>query len=156
MFMKIAIFSDLHDNLTNLDKFLAWCQKNEIEKIICLGDLTDDETYKKLASFLGDLFMVYGNADSYLPKSPEILAVNIARLKLVLIHKPELTRQAIEENNPDYVLFGHTHKPGLEEYFNMGKRVWLLNPGTLGGIFYRATFAVITDGVAELKILELL
>ena len=86
----------------------------------------------------------------------EILAVNIARLKLVLIHKPELTRQAIEENNPDYVLFGHTHKPGLEEYFNMGKRVWLLNPGTLGGIFYRATFAVITDGVAELKILELL
>lgn len=154
--MIIAIISDLHDNTTNLDKFLNWCHCNGVDKIISLGDLTDNETYKKLTNnFAGEIFCVYGNADSYTPESPEILSLNIAGLKLALVHKPYLTRQLIEEYNPDYVLYGHTHKPELVEHFNMGKRVWLLNPGTLGGVFYRASFAVIKDGIAELKLLEL-
>lgn len=155
--MTLVIFSDLHDNLTNLDKFLNWCNSNGVDKIISLGDLTDNDSYKKLTSgFAGEIFSVYGNADIYSPESPEILSLNIDGLKLALVHKPYLSRQLIEEYNPDYVLYGHTHKPELLEHFNMSKRVWLLNPGTLGGVFYKASFAVIKNGVAELKLLELI
>jgi len=31
--MKVAIISDVHDNLVNLRKVLSYCVKNKVEKI---------------------------------------------------------------------------------------------------------------------------
>ena len=42
--MKIAIISDVHDNIPNLKKILNYCIENKIEKIICCGDLASLET----------------------------------------------------------------------------------------------------------------
>ena len=62
----IVIISDLHDNLVNLEKCLKWCSDNEISKIICCGDVTNDETLELLAGgFAGEIFLVRGNADIY-------------------------------------------------------------------------------------------
>ena len=50
------------------------------------------------------------------------------------------------------MFYGHTHKPWF-----VGKNdIIIANPGTLGGVFYKASFAVLdTDtGKLELKILE--
>ncbi|MCK4745114.1 metallophosphoesterase family protein, partial [Candidatus Parcubacteria bacterium] len=47
--MKVAIISDIHDNIPNLKKGLAYCAENNIEKIFCCGDVTNSETLKFLA-----------------------------------------------------------------------------------------------------------
>ncbi|MFH1192432.1 MAG: metallophosphoesterase family protein [bacterium] len=57
-----------------------------------------------------------------------------------------------ESGKYDYVFYGHTHKPWEE----MVGECKLLNPGTLAGMFYRATFAVwdTVNNKFSLKILE--
>lgn len=39
--MKTAFISDIHSNLEALQAVLADCEKNKVERIICLGDLID-------------------------------------------------------------------------------------------------------------------
>lgn len=64
--MKIAIISDIHDNLVNLEKCLAWCKKETVKKIICCGDVTNSETLGILsAGFNGEIFLVRGNMEIY-------------------------------------------------------------------------------------------
>ena len=69
--MKIAIISDVHDNIPNLKKVLDYCASNKIEKIICCGDLASLETL----DYLNDNFTkeeiyrvmeVFGARDSIL------------------------------------------------------------------------------------------
>ncbi len=47
--MKIVIISDIHDNHVNLNKCLSWCKNNEIEEMICCGDVANDETIEILS-----------------------------------------------------------------------------------------------------------
>ena len=64
--MKIVIISDIHDNLVNLEKCLSWCKKEEVEKIICCGDVTNSDILKFLSeNFSGEIFLVKGNAELY-------------------------------------------------------------------------------------------
>ncbi|MDD4901984.1 MAG: YfcE family phosphodiesterase [Patescibacteria group bacterium] len=64
--MKIAVISDLHDNLVNLRKCLSWCGQNNIEKLICCGDVTNAETLGILSrEFKGEIFLVRGNLEIY-------------------------------------------------------------------------------------------
>ena len=52
----------------------------------------------------------------------------------------------------DYLFYGHDHKPWLQEENSL----IIANPGTLGGVFYKASFAILetVNGKLELKILE--
>ncbi len=52
----------------------------------------------------------------------------------------------------DIIFYGHTHKPWIEEQ----NQIKIVNPGTLGGVFQKATFALYDTGdrKLELKILE--
>ena len=50
--MKIAIISDTHDNVPNLEKFLAWAKENKIEQIIHCGDLCAPSILKNILLFL--------------------------------------------------------------------------------------------------------
>jgi hypothetical protein len=62
--MKIAIISDVHNNLANLKKVLDYCAKNEIKKIICCGDLANMETLDFLNdNFSGVIYYTFGNMD---------------------------------------------------------------------------------------------
>jgi len=63
--MKIAIISDIHNNIPNLTKVLSYCRENEIEKIICCGDLASIETLDYLNdNFTGEIFYTFGNMDN--------------------------------------------------------------------------------------------
>jgi hypothetical protein len=172
--MKISIISDIHDNLVNLEKFLEWCRKNKVEKIICCGDITNGETlgilagykYKKNANFK-KIYLVRGNMEIY--NEDELFAYdnienggrtavwNIGGRVIGACHEPFLIKEVFaksREGNIDIIFYGHTHKPWIEEKNNTK----IVNPGTLGGIFTRATFAVYDTetGAPELKILDLL
>ena len=52
----------------------------------------------------------------------------------------------------DIIFYGHTHKPWIEDRGGTS----IVNPGTLGGVFQKATFTFWGNDKLELKILELL
>jgi uncharacterized protein len=161
--MKLAVISDIHDNLVNLNKFLAWCRENSLEKIICCGDVTNGETLGILAEEFGkEIFLVRGNMEIY--DEEEIgpyqnytyggqLAVwEIGGKKIGVCHEPFLIDQVLAKGKCEIIFYGHTHKPWIEEK----NGIQLVNPGTLGGVFTRATFAFYdtASGKLELKLLS--
>jgi len=159
--MKLAIISDIHDNLPNLKKCLAWCQENQIAKIICPGDLTNRSTLSYLAhNFLGEIFMVQGNGELYeekdLKKFPNIKHygpigyINIDGLNIGFCHEPIKINKLIADSTtkPDFIFYGHTHKPWQEERDSIP----VINPGNLAGTNYAATFATLDTSTKELQL----
>ena len=164
--MKIAIISDIHDNLANLRIFLNWSKKESVEKIICCGDITNSETVDFLAkNFAGEIIVIRGNMEVY----DESLLSNYLSINYLgrfgvteidgtlvgLCHEPDFIPQVIFRNKGVKIIFyGHTHKPWLESLDGITK----VNPGTLGGVFQKASFALwdTKTGALELKLLELI
>ncbi|MFH0856920.1 MAG: metallophosphoesterase family protein, partial [bacterium] len=74
--------------------------------------------------------------------------------KIAFCHFPREAKDLAESGKYDFVFYGHTHKPWEE----MVGKCKMLNPGTLAGMFYKATFAVwnVENDRFELKLLELL
>ncbi|HTW96102.1 MAG TPA: YfcE family phosphodiesterase [Candidatus Methylomirabilis sp.] len=180
--MVIAIISDIHDNLVNLRKCLAWCEKNAVEKIICCGDITNSETLGILsAEFAGKIYLVRGNLEIYQEKEinqyknytygGRTAVWEIAGKKIGVCHEPFLIKEVFSKREfpsgggvsaadevgfrnrqIDLVFYGHTHRPWIE----LKNGVQIVNPGTLGGVFTPATFAVwdTASGKLELKPLQ--
>jgi uncharacterized protein len=161
--MKIAVISDIHDNLPNLKKCLAWCQKNQVKKLICCGDVTNSETLEILSEgFRGEIFIVCGNIELY--QEAEVAdyknytfgcrtaVFEIDGKKVGVCHEPFLIDKVLAKEKCDIVFYGHTHKPWMETR----KGVPVVNPGTLGGVFSQATFATwdTKSGKLELKLLN--
>jgi len=158
--MKIAIIADLHDQLMNLDKFLKYCLKNKIKKILCLGDVTSEETISYFArNFSGDIFLVRGNAELYdekileefpnIKNCQEIASKKFGQLNIIFFHEPEKLKKApLDKIKADFVFYGHTHKPWLEKKENY----FFVNPGNLGGLYYDASFAVLDTKTKDLKL----
>lgn len=62
--MKIAIISDIHDNLANLKKAMDLIKKEKIKIIIHCGDIITLQTLKgTFQEFEGKIHIVFGNAD---------------------------------------------------------------------------------------------
>lgn len=161
--MLIAIISDIHDNLVNLEKCLTWCKENNYQEIICCGDITNSETLEFLSNkFNGPIHLVKGNVEIYSESEArqyknikyygKIGRMKAGNKKIGICHEPSLIDKIIKEEPCDIIFYGHTHKPW--ELKKGGIR--LINPGTLGGMFQKATFAVWDSetGKLELKILE--
>jgi putative phosphoesterase len=167
--MKLAIISDTHDNIPNIEKFLAWAKENKIETIIHCGDIAAPAMIKELfgSKFGGQMYFVFGNVvdREVLPKVCEKFPnchvtgdtgeSEIDGIKMAFCHQPEEARELAESGKYQLVFYGHTHKPDMQTLTN---NCQLVNPGTLGGIFQKATFAVFDTQTKnlELKILELI
>jgi len=178
--MKIAIISDIHDNLPNLHKCLSWCKKNKIEKIICAGDVTNSETLQTLSeNFSGEIFLIRGNGELFpeeeiatyenIKYGGRFAIFSIADKKIGVCHEPSFIKKfpssggvaatagvgftgvnsppregwpkagvGFHNNKCDIIFYGHTHKPWIE----IKNGIQIVNPGTLGGVFTPATFAV--------------
>ncbi|MFA6394010.1 MAG: YfcE family phosphodiesterase [Patescibacteria group bacterium] len=184
--MKIAVISDIHDNLINLKKFLNWAGANDIQEAVCCGDVTNAETLEYLgknffrfpAGQVGVIHLVRGNMEIYeeteVKKYSNIKylgrygVTEIGEKKIGLCHEPAFIKNVLalcrEKHSAgkksagsagcDIIFYGHTHKPWLEKI----KGITAANPGTLGGVFQKATFAVWDSetGGIELMLLELL
>jgi len=162
--MKIAIISDIHDNLVNLKTFLSFVKKEGVKIIFCCGDLTSPEILDYLIfNFKGKIFLTLGNAD----QKKEILEkfskgnskltlfegfgeAKLKNLKIAFSHLLEEIKNPLQKY--DFVFYGHNHRPSLE---NLGKTI-ILNPGNLAGLYYKATFAILDteNKKIDLKILE--
>src|SRR5437588_11169651 len=60
--MKIAILSDIHDNLWNLSSALNAVRDSDV--LICCGDLCSPFVIDELAKFGRDIHIVFGNNDA--------------------------------------------------------------------------------------------
>jgi hypothetical protein len=151
--IKIAIFSDTHDQIINLKKALNFCQKENIKEIIHCGDLTRIKTLIEAwpNQLTAKIHFVYGNADikeDFISKGkifpPLKIHGQIGTLirenkKIAFTHYPEKAEELSQLQEYDYVFYGHTHKP-WEKQINRTK---MANPGNLANISYQPSFAVL-------------
>jgi len=169
--MKVAVISDIHDNLPNLEKCLDWCRDNSIPVLVCCGDVTNADTLSYISeNFDGPIHLVRGNmelfsageADNHQAKGNFHYhgrqgCFQAGEKTIAFCHEPFLIEGAIGrcreslQKNPDIVFYGHTHKPWIEEQDG----IKAANPGTLGGVFAKATFAVYDSASEELKLILL-
>lgn len=150
--MQITIISDIHNNELNLKKVLNFCAQNQINKIICCGDLASQETLDFLCdNFTGVIFYTFGNMDNdhlrnfeFVPeyKNAKLFKdfgeTEIAGKRIAFVHFPNKAKKLAESGKYDFVFFGHTHKP-WEEMIGKCK---MLNPGNVTGDLYPPTFAI--------------
>ncbi|OIP79064.1 MAG: hypothetical protein AUK20_02600 [Parcubacteria group bacterium CG2_30_45_37] len=162
--MKFLIISDIHDNLANLEKCFNWGRGQDIANAICSGDVVNSETLAYLAKSFKIIYLVRGNLEIY--DEPEVGKYkNIKYLgrfgvfelggkTIGLCHEPWYVESVLKIKPCRIVFYGHTHEPWIKEKDG----VTLVNPGTLGGVFNKASFAVWDDETneLELKILELI
>ena len=166
--MKIAIVSDSHDNLATTGKALQWLKEKKIKLLIHCGDVCSPSMLKKISQlFKGKIHLVFGNVDgdqySMLKAKEERKLPNvkfhgdfgeleIEKKKIAFCHKLLPAQGLAASGKYDLVFYGHDHRPWEEK---VGK-CRLVNPGTLAGMFNKATFAVYdskTDKL-ELKLVE--
>ncbi|XOU94350.1 MAG: metallophosphoesterase family protein [Candidatus Kerfeldbacteria bacterium] len=164
--MKIGIISDSHDNVPNMEKAISWMNENNIEEIIHCGDLCAPSILTAILApqFTGPIHMVFGNVEDRDLLSQKVLnikhvnhygdlgKIELDKKKIAFIHYPDKAKKLASSGMYDLVFYGHSHKPWEEK---IGK-TRVVNPGTLAGLFYKATFAVYntTTEKLELKILE--
>lgn len=159
--MKIAIISDTHDNLANLEKFFNFCQKEKVKILIHCGDVCGFETLKEIEKKFEKIFLSLGNCDakeslSRVTQKTKIFEtegkIEIEKLKIGFCHQFNLEHKKDIFHHYDFFFFGHTHGPFLKKE----KQCFLANPGNLAGIVWKATFAILDtkSKKLQLKILE--
>jgi len=188
--MRIAIMSDSHDNIPNMEKALKYINEQGINFIIHCGDLAAPAMLSEviIPNFKGQLHLVYGNvgdpdlleqmAKSY--KNVKVHGdrgeVEVEGKKIGFCHFPDEAKRMAETGQFNIVFYGHTHRPWEEKIIanrisrianrkeqndklsaiSDKQEVKIVNPGTLAGMFYKATFAIYdtSNDKLELKILE--
>ena len=158
--MKIAIISDIHDNLPMLRRALERSQQAEV--LICCGDLCSPFVAKELGrGFAKPIYIVFGNNDgdpfriaSTAAKFPQMkVHGEYAELELggrtfSINHFDNIGRAIAKGEKYDVVCFGHNHQ---FEITAIGKTL-IINPGEIyGGLTSHSTFAIYgtTSGKAE-------
>ncbi len=168
--MKILIVSDSHDNIPNIDKMLNFARRKKIKIMLHCGDVCAPGVLEYIVkNFSGDIYLVFGNVDGD-REAMSRLGKKISRLHIVgeedgprikgldlhigMTHYPAQAAALARTGKYEIVFYGHDHKPW--EKTVSGTR--LVNPGTLAGLFQKATFAVweTETGKLELKLLQLM
>jgi len=151
--MKIGIFSDSHDNLTNIRKALSIFSQSKIEVLIHAGDFCSPfvfAEFKVVKAVFSQMYAVFGNNDGdklmltkkgqdfCLFKEP-LHIVEIGGKKILITHYPELAEQIYKTGDYDLVIFGHNHQQKIA-----GQEKLLLNPGTCAGyVTNKASIAIV-------------
>lgn len=167
----IAIISDSHDNLANLEEFLKQAKENKVDTILHCGDVTTPEFLAWLVeNFSGQIKVATGNMEirkeefqTLAKKNPRLeifpevgemteVIINGRKNKIAFAHRPEVANRLADSGDYNYVFYGHTHKPWLVEE---KKDVILANPGTLGGVFSEPTYALLDQTTGYLKLKRL-
>lgn len=149
--MFVAIISDIHNNLVNLEKVLNYCKANEIDTLICCGDLASAETLDFLCdNFSGSIHYTFGNMDNDQLRNfkfadqyknailyKDFGETVLDKKRIAFVHFPEDAKQLALTGKYAFVFYGHTHKPWEE----MVGKCKVLNPGNVAGEIYLPTFA---------------
>lgn len=161
--MKIAICSDIHDNIWKLDSALPMI--HDCEALIFCGDFCAPFTLAQMAQgFHGPIHAVFGNNDG----DPRLLVTTATRsanvtlhgqfadlrlgdLHFAVNHYPEIARPLARSGDFDIVLYGHDHQLHQEQV----DRCLLLNPGEVMGRFGRSTLMTINTHDRSVAVIDI-
>lgn len=166
--MKVAILSDIHDNISNLEKALTQI-KAEAGAIIFCGDMCAPSTAAMLAESGLPLYAFPGNNDmdqigliemsgdkaKWFRMSCEFADIELEGKKIAFCHYPVLAEFLADSKKYDAVFHGHTHETRNEKR----ERTLLVNPGSVCGIQKgkpgQASFAIYDTTTNNTKIIEI-
>ncbi|EGE06785.1 vacuolar protein sorting 29 [Trichophyton equinum CBS 127.97] len=120
-------------------KFKKLLTPGKIGQILCLGNLTDRDTYEFLRQIAPDLLVVKGDFDVDAPNLPLAKVVTHGSLRIGFTHGHTIIPQgdsealliAARQMDVDILLWGGTHK--FEAYEMEGR--YFVNPGSATGAF---------------------
>lgn len=142
--MKIAILSDTHDNVWNLEKALQLIKSEQCEHIIFCGDFCSPFIPLYLTALNIPVSACFGNNDedqgmiyekssgniTFWPLAKEFGQVELGGKKIAFCHYPKLGELLAKTGEYDAVFHGHTH----ESYIKAEGKCILSNPGAVCGI----------------------
>lgn len=161
--MKIAVLSDIHDNIWNLKKVLKRIKKEKYKAILFCGDYCAPTVVKLIAELKLPIYAVFGNVDgahyeitklaeslSYYYQFKEMAEVDLDGRKIALCHYPKLARGLATTGEYDAVFHGHTHKAAHE----LIDKTLLANPGEVVGMLGKCTFGIYDTKLGKFEIIE--
>lgn len=164
--MKIAIISDTHDRLDNIEKALKYINEQKAEVLIHAGDLAHAETLEYVCKkFHGPIHYIAGNADideekihgltkiyPELKYYPDYAELECDGKRIAVTHKPIDAKELARSGNYDLVIHGHDHKP----WQSFVESTELLNPGNMSNDDrYPSTFAIYDTAANKPKLILL-
>ncbi len=164
--MIIFVFSDLHGNVTQLEKVVAQIEKEGATHVIFAGDMDVKQLGAKkdlLFSLKQEMIMVRGNIDqpwvfmSHNMKVPLLYtSIEFEGRTIAITHGdyfPTWQQLPLKLTKNDISITGHTHIPHLRKY--KGQPIEL-NPGSVSEprIDIKPSYAIITPKVIQIKSLE--
>jgi putative phosphoesterase len=147
--MRVAVFSDSHDQIKHLEAALAAANQAGADMILHCGDLCAPFMVDRLGrSFSGPIHVVFGNNDgdgrllqTVASRYPQIslhgvyAEIEMSGRMLAMIHYPEPARRIAQSGQFDLVVYGHNHLKHVEEITKAsGTPGILANPGELLGM----------------------
>ncbi len=150
--MRVAVLSDIHDNIWNLEIALRDVNARGAEALLFLGDFCAPFTLAQIAeSFAGQIHAVFGNNDgdpfllsqvaarfSHVHLHGHFAEIELGGRRIALNHYPEIARRLAESGAYDAVFSGHNHQRHLER---VGKTLWA-NPGEVMGRFGQPSYGL--------------
>lgn len=147
--MKIAILSDVHDNIWTLETLL---DDLEADALVYCGDFCAPFTLAQIGEgFAGPIHVVFGNNDGdqwlmskvaarfdHVTLHGQFADLEFKGRKVAVTHYPEIGRALAQGSVYDLVCNGHSHERVIEE---VGKTI-RVNPGEVMGRFGVSTYAV--------------
>lgn len=141
--MKLAILSDSHDNIWNLERALDAVNASEADVLLHCGDLIAPFIVAQLAeAFAGPIHIIEGNNDGDGRLQQQVASrfehvtlhgvyaeLSLGGRQVALIHYPEPARRIAQSGRFDLVCYGHNHLQNQEEIGNC----LLINPGEVMG-----------------------
>jgi uncharacterized protein len=143
--MKVAVLSDIHDNIWNLEKALKVVKEKKCESIIFCGDFCAPFVVPYLVGSGLPVYVCFGNNDNdqgaiiqrakpekfkVWPLAEEFAEVELDNRKIAFGHFPKLGELLAKAHNYDAVFHGHTH----DQYIRFEDKTLLANPGGVCGI----------------------
>ncbi len=161
--MKIAILSDVHDNVWRLKDVLDDVEATGAQMLIFCGDLCAPFTLKQIGEgFAGAVHVVLGNNDGDVLLLSQVAAsldnvtlhgpfavLEVDGRRIAVNHYPIIARDQALCGRYDLVCHGHDHRAKVER---VGDAL-LLDPGEVMGRLGKSTYALYetTSGEAEIK-----
>ncbi len=152
--MKIAIISDTHNHIANLQSALRTIENENIHTIIHCGDVTTTEILSYLSPYR--VILTFGNGDftsgemkeTLLKMNPDSFAGMVFQgeidgLRIAVNHGHHLAQfeNLINSQQFDCIFYGHSHR--RED--NLHRNTRMINPGALGGLRKEARSFCILD-----------
>jgi putative phosphoesterase len=170
--MRIAVLSDTHDNIQNINKAVSIINKSNVDALIHCGDYVAPfvkRWFDKLKDQIKrNFYGVFGNNDGdklflmqnlgqicEFAENGNEMILTLDEKRIFVSHMPrQKTIEALANSgNFDIILSGHTHAL-INKKLENGTLV--INPGELCGYLTgKATFAIIDTKTMESEIIEL-